>query len=381
MKEIDELCPRPPDWRLDWDEIDRRFAWVRALRGCEQSPVWHAEGDVWTHTRMVCEVLAGLERFRALPEDDRGLAFAAALLHDIGKPARSRAEADGRITSRGHSGLGERMARLLLWRAGTAFARRELVCGLIRFHQLPFFAIDRADAERQVFRASLVARCDLLAILAEADGTGRRCADRSEQRTTLDNVELFRELCRERDCLTGPRRFASDHSRFLYFRKTDRDPSYLAYDDTRCEVVLLAGLPGSGKDTAIAGELPHLPVVSLDQVREELGARPGVRQGPVAARARELAREHLRAGRDFVWNATNLKRNLRTQLIDFFAGYGARVRIIYLEADEATLEVRNRGRATPLPKAAVQRMLNSWTVPDLSEAHRVKIRTANATHA
>jgi len=381
VKEIDELCPRPPDWRLDWDEVDRRFAWVRALRGCRQSPVWHTEGDVWTHTRMVCEALAELERFRALPEDERQATFAAALLHDAGKPARNRVEADGRITSRGHSGLGERMARQVLWRGGIPLARRELICGLVRFHQLPFFAVDLADAERRLFHASLTTRCDLLAILAEADGTGRRCADRSEQRATLDNVELFRELCRERDCLTGPRHFPSDHSRFLYFRKTDRDPSYLAYDDTRCEVVLMAGLPGCGKDTAVAGELPHLPMVSLDQVREELGAGHGVRQGPVASRARELAREHLRAGRDFVWNATNLKRDLRTQLINFFAGYGARVRVVYLEADEATLNARNRGRVTPLPKTAMQRMLDSWTVPDLSEAHRVEIHSAGAAYS
>jgi predicted kinase len=86
----------------------------------------------------------------------------------------------------------------------------------------------------------------------------------------------------------------------------------------------------------------------------------------------------MRAGRDFVWNATNLKRDLRNQLIDFFAGYGARVRVVYVETDAATLEARNRHRATPLPQAAIQRMLDSWTVPDSSQAHRIEIRAATS---
>lgn len=33
--------------------------WARAMAVCPQDAQWHAEGDVWTHTRMVC---AELER-------------------------------------------------------------------------------------------------------------------------------------------------------------------------------------------------------------------------------------------------------------------------------------------------------------------------------
>ena len=372
MKAIDELCPSPPDWRLDWDEIDRRFPWIRALRGCRQSPIWHAEGDVWTHTRMVCETLASLDRFRALDRPERHALFKVALLHDIGKPDRTRTELDGRITSRGHSGLGERMARRILWQGGTPFAEREQVCGIIRNHQLPFFAIDKEDVERRLFHASLLASNRLLAIAAEADGGGRRCADPAEQRKILDNVELFRDLCREHGCLDGPRDFPSNHSRFLYFRKADRDPSYKAFDDTRSRVVVMAGLPGAGKDTTIANELAGWPVISLDQIRDELGSRHGTKQGPVVARARERARVHLRAGESFVWNATNLKRDLRRQLIDLFADYDAHVRILYVETDEATLRERNQRRRAKIPIEAMERILHSWTIPDVSEAHQVE---------
>src|SRR5262249_58363827 len=51
-------CPRPPAWGVDWAALDEAYEWVRALRGCGQPPEHHGEGDVWTHTRMVCQALA-----------------------------------------------------------------------------------------------------------------------------------------------------------------------------------------------------------------------------------------------------------------------------------------------------------------------------------
>jgi hypothetical protein len=45
---------------------------------------------------MVCRALAGLDEFRALPELERQILFAAALLHDIAKPSCTRHE-DGRM--------------------------------------------------------------------------------------------------------------------------------------------------------------------------------------------------------------------------------------------------------------------------------------------
>lgn len=115
----------------------------------------------------------------------------------------------------------------------------------------------------------------------------------------------------------------SDHSRFLYFRTPGRDPAYPAHDDTRCTATILAGLPGAGKDRWLRDHRPELPVVSLDALRADLGVAPTDRQGAVIARARELAREHLRAGRDFAWNATNLGRALRDLSIGLCADYRA----------------------------------------------------------
>lgn len=259
------ITPQPPDWRLDWDALRDEFQFVRDMQGCPQDPVYHAEGDVWIHTRMVCEALIENRRWRALAQTEREIVFTASLLHDVAKPATTREE-NGRITSRGHSKRGEIMSRGLLWQMGAPFQAREQIAKLVRYHQIPFFLIDSVDARRSLFTASQTARCDMLALVAEADARGRICDD---QQKLLDNIALFTQYSVEQGCLNAPRKFPSDHSRFLYFRKEDRDPDYLAFDDTICEVIVMSGLPGAGKDYWIAANGPDWPVVSLDKLRHE----------------------------------------------------------------------------------------------------------------
>jgi hypothetical protein len=237
--------PEPPDFKIDWQALYDEFQWLRNLQNCPQDAIHHAEGDVWIHTRMVCDSLLASADWRALDQTRRAIVFVAALMHDVAKPYCTRTEDDGRISSRGHSLQGEKLAREILWRLKMPFAMREQVTALIRYHQTPFFLIERQDAARNAFRVSQAARCDDLALVTTADALGRVCQD---QQRLLDNIALFVEYCREQNCLRGPRLFPSDHSRFLYFQKEERDPDYLAFDDTRCEVVLMSGQPGSGKD-------------------------------------------------------------------------------------------------------------------------------------
>jgi predicted kinase len=228
--------------------------------------------------------------------------------------------------------------------------------------------VDRPDAQRLAIEVSQTARCDRLALLAEADVRGRVCRD---QQRLLDNVELFVEFCREESCLSVPRAFASEHARFLYFRSAHRHPDAPAHEDFRSEVVMMSGLPGMGKDTWVRNNLPDWPVVSLDAVRDEREVDPADEQGQVINRAREQARHHLRNGRSLVWNATNLSRQLRAQCIALFADYQARIRIVYVEAPEERLLRQNRQRQAPVPQAVLERLLDRWEVPDGTEAHHI----------
>jgi putative nucleotidyltransferase with HDIG domain len=365
--DLRHFTPQPPEWKLDWDGMDETYGWIQRMRDCPQNPVFHAEGDVWIHTRMVIEELAKLPAWRGLFPAERELLFAAAALHDVGKPATTRVES-GYITSRGHSIKGARMARRILWDMGVPPALREAIAALIRYHQLPYYLIERADARRMAIEISQTARVNLLTILAEADVRGRVCPDLTR---LLDNIALFAELCREHNCWHGPRPFANDHSRFLYFRTPGRDPDYAAFDDTRSEITMMSGFPGAGKDTWLERNYRG-PVVSLDGIREELGVLATGDQGSVVVVARERARDHFRAGEDFAWNATNVSRELRGQLIELAAAYDARVRIVWVEAPRTELWNRNRTRPKPLPEQVIDSMMERWETPDPCEAHRVE---------
>ena len=70
MKGLPFCCPAAPAWHVDWPALTEKFEWIRAMRDCPQDEVFHAEGTVWTHVGMVCEGLARLDEFRALPELD-----------------------------------------------------------------------------------------------------------------------------------------------------------------------------------------------------------------------------------------------------------------------------------------------------------------------
>jgi predicted kinase len=157
----------------------------------------------------------------------------------------------------------------------------------------------------------------------------------------------------------------------MYFRNPDATLHYDAYDDTRFEVTLMCGLPAAGKDTWVGQHAAHLPVIALDAIREELDIAPAERSGRVVLAAKRRARELLQHQQPFVWNATNITRLLRRQLIDFFAGYRARVRIVSVDAPLDAILRRNRARLDPVPEKIIARMLDKFELPDLTEAHHV----------
>ena len=368
------LCPKPPNWSLDWGELLASFDWLGGLADTPQDPSFHPEGDVLIHTRMVVEALVDAPRWRALDDESRSILFAAALLHDAGKPVTTQV-IDGRLSSPGHARKGAQIAQAILYqqwpdsRDPVPFHARQRIVGLVRHHGLPVWYWEREDADRQIIAASLRMSLDRLSLLAEMDLRGRTAEDVGD---LLARVDLFREESQSLGCFADAYPFPSDHTRFLYFRSDTRSPTIEAFDDTRCEVVLMSGLPGAGKDTWIVANLPDWPILSLDELRKQLEVSPADGQGAVVMQAKERAREYLRRTESFVWNATNVTRQTRASLIDLFAAYHARVRIVYVEAPWTDLLRRNRQRTSPIPEQALYSMAKRLEVPELTEAQMVE---------
>ena len=127
--------------------------------------------------------------------------------------------------------------------------------------------------------------------------------------------------------MDGPYPFGSPRTQRTLFKGGSVWRDQALFDDSWGEVILMCGLPGTGKDAWIRASCPGLPVVSLDDVRLELDVTPTQSQGQVVQAARERARALLRQRQPFVWNATSLTA-LRAQQVGLFEdawNYGRRI--------------------------------------------------------
>ncbi|MEP4249310.1 AAA family ATPase [Tateyamaria sp.] len=364
------LVPTDPLWRVDWAAIWPLWPELATLDTCPQDPIHHAEGDAGTHTRMVVEALVADPDWQNLSPSDRSYLFWAAVLHDVGKPAVTKHEDNGRISSRGHSRVGSSIARQLLWHARSPLAWREALCGIIAHHQLPFWLIERPDPIRLAIETSWRCRPDLLCLHARADALGRICQD---QQAILECTSLAEMTFQDADCLHKSFAFANDESRVAFFELEDRDPNYAAHENFKCTVTVMSGLPGAGKDTWVSHHRPDHPVVSLDLIRDELGLSATDNQGQVIQAAHERAREYLRAGTDFVWNATNVTRQNRSKVLRLLRDYGARVEIVYVEVSPDQLRRQNRNRPDAVPDAVIDHLTRKLEPPEMWEAQQIII--------
>lgn len=369
-KDLIDLVPFAPSIVVDWDQIWSLWPQLPALDNCPQDKIHHAEGDVGIHTRLVVEALITDAEWQNLARDDQTYLFWAAVLHDVGKPAVTKHEEDGRISSKGHSRVGALITRDLLWSAGSPFAWREAVCGIIMKHQLPFWIIERPDPIRLAIETSWQCRPDHLCIHARADANGRVCADKA---SILESVTLAVATFEEAECLRHRFAFGNDESRVSFFDIEERDPHYTAHEDFRCQVAVMSGLPGAGKDTWIAENLSEAPVVSLDVIREKMGISAKGNQGRVIQGAYEAAREHLRNREDFVWNATNVTRQNRLRVLRLLRDYNAHIEIVYVEVPPEQLYRQNQEREDAVPVNVIEHLVRKLEPPEKWEAHRVTI--------
>ncbi len=102
---------------------------VARMKGVEQPPQYHPEGDVWVHTRMLLDHLHS----GASPTLAWGM-----LLHDVGKPATftppNPAKPDDRIRFNGHVDVGVAVARTILNRLRFSNDDADQILALVKHH-------------------------------------------------------------------------------------------------------------------------------------------------------------------------------------------------------------------------------------------------------
>ena len=344
--------------------------WAVTMADCQQDPGWHAEGDVWTHTLMVCDQLFQLPVWPELSRDTQLKLLLTAIFHDSGKPATTYLDEEtGRIRSPKHAQHGMRIARRCLIELGCDVETRESICHLILFHGRPPYLAKQAKPAFELIKLSTYVDHRLLYLFAIADTRGRICE--SDGAHTEEILELWRLVAEENRCWKHPFEFASDHTRFLFHRGQIDNLHYQPHHDFRCKMTVMCGLPGAGKNTWLQKNMPDMPVVSLDAIRKELKIEPTDNQGVAVQTARQRCREYLRDRTDFALNATNTTRQVRKLWIDLGADYDAKVSVVYVEPNIQLLLEQNSGRDARVPEKVIQRLVDKLDPPTLAESHEL----------
>jgi tRNA nucleotidyltransferase (CCA-adding enzyme) len=188
--------------------IERYFPELHAIIGVPQDPIYHPEGDVWTHTMMALDAMAEEletrnEQLEIEENKRRRLVYMMAILcHDLGKATHTTIEYDGkvepynptihaplpaagtlRIRSIGHEAAGVAPARSLLERLTGEKALIEAVLPLVEHHLKPAVYYRNSAKDKTIRRLSTKVSIRDLIIVAKADFLGR---DRDDARSGID---------------------------------------------------------------------------------------------------------------------------------------------------------------------------------------------------
>ena len=209
------------------DQLDYWFPEVKDLIGVEQSPIFHPEGDVWTHTMMVLDAaadvihsswlpatenpeipkdIAAFEKYDSKARDEYFML--SALCHDLGKPATTALVGD-RIRALGHEEKGEEMARTFLHRLTDENELIRYVTNMVLLHMRPNMLCGQNSGvkatnrlfDRSIDPAGLImlARCDrrrepediekIIAYAKEKEASGNIDSEHGEYKETRPEAE------------------------------------------------------------------------------------------------------------------------------------------------------------------------------------------------
>jgi len=151
------------------NQLDFWFSELANVIGVPQNPVFHAEGDVWTHTMMVLDQAA---KYRHKAKNPFGFMLAA-LCHDFGKAVCTEIS-DGKIRSIGHETEGLVPAESFLRRITSETKLINYTLNLCALHMKPnALAAMNAGVKSTNRMFDLCTDPDALVCIAIADNYGR----------------------------------------------------------------------------------------------------------------------------------------------------------------------------------------------------------------
>lgn len=371
-------------YNIDFDKILVDFSLLEETKTCEQNPQYHAEGNVWEHTKLVLKELVVSNEWYYLNDEEKTILFLAAVFHDLGK-IRCTKEEDGKIVTKKHSVIGARFARNFLWdlstskefitKVTTSWKIREAVSNMVLLHMLPIHIFDKKDPLYSICASSMVIKNSWLNLLAKSDNLGRICKDPEDFKNAMDSIELHKMFCQENDCWNKKKEFKSNAAKFKYFFERKGHPDFDRFEKPKGNVIIMSGIQGSGKSFTINKQYGSLPIVGFDETRTDLEMSYGEDEGKVVRDVREQCKVLMREHKDFVFNATNTIKDIRGKWIRLFRDYGYKIVIHYIERPFAVTLKANKERENVIPEYAIYEKFLNLDVPTELECHELILNT------
>lgn len=371
------------------------FPLLKEYKITEQDSIWHSEGSVHIHTNMVIAETYKIVEENSLNEISSKILILAALFHDYGKPLSTKPviiKEIERIGAPGHEDIGA--SRLLFCDPPLDFTQEEWgrVIELVAYHHIPKQLVVRNMGANEYCKLTRrVYDLELLYFLEVADMNGRICPDKSEQ---LDIMEMFKMFCLEYN-VWGQDPYKDNLSLVSNKFPNYETPMWLVYQmSSRYEdgqihmleeelsraygymgqqshLVIMCGLPGSGKSTYIENHFSGYEVISLDEIREKLANCRSVQSFDldVVRLAHKKLKDLLRLKKNIIWDATNFRKDFRSKICQQGYNYKAFVEIVFFHKPLSLILKQNKSRKHVVPHEAIENQVKMFQKPDIDECH------------
>lgn len=364
------------------------FPLLKEFKNTPQDPVWHAEGDVHIHTDMVLHELYQVfdtEQFIPTPEQ-RQILILAALLHDIAKPITTYTCKDtGRVKASKHEELGLNYLSFRILDLELPSESVIEILNLVGYHQKPKLLVIKGAPKTEYLKLCNIVDYELMYWLEIADMKGRVCEDLEEQLMYLDEYySLCRDYLLEYSCdlqyLEEESHYCENVGNYQIIHGdmssfSEAKAKFYEHKDKHSHFVMIVGISGTGKSTLASQEYPLHHHVSLDKLRLLFSQGPRQRskemEGKVIQEAKEMLKYAFHHKTNVVFDATNLRRELREQLLTIAHNYHAFSTIHVLMKPVPQIKKQNKQRHMEIPEEVIDNQIAKFQLPSANEAHEV----------